>query len=469
MKCFSWTICLLGFLLHKAACVKVKYDGDQVLKVTPQTPQQVQYLQELSIQWRLDLWKPDIVQEIYPGIEVHVRVQFSYVQQMKENLVQRNIPFKIMIEDVQKLIDKRSVSTKSTGKISLENYDYNQYHPMDEIYNWMDLIKDKYKDVVEQHILGPTYEGKPINYFKIGWPSNKTKKAIFMDCGIHAREWIAVAYCQWFMREILSRQKTDALIYKLLKQVDFYVIPVLNVDGYVYTWTTERLWRKNRSPQSNGTCFGVDLNRNFDAQWCSVGASTDCDSLIFCGPSAASELETKALVKLFEQVKSNMLMYLTIHSYGQLILLPYGYKQNQSANHNEMERIAKKAAEIMKDKHNTEYFVGSSSVILYYNSGSSADWAADSDIKFSYTFELRDDGEFGFELPADQIAPTCEETLTSMLSLFEYLNTTFLEPLDDLPEDPTEDPPEDSAVTIGSLWINIFLSISVCIFSALSR
>ncbi|XP_044160415.1 carboxypeptidase O-like [Bufo gargarizans] len=459
MKYVSWTICLLGFLLYEGRCVKVKYDGDQVLKVTPQTPQQVQYLQELSVQWRLDLWKPDIIQDIYPGGEAHIRVQSVYVQKMKESLVQQHIPFKIMIEDVQKLIDRSSVSLQSTGPISLENYDYTIYHPMNEIYEWMDRIKDKYNNVVTKHLLGHTYEEKPIYYFKMGLPSKESKKVVFLDCGIHAREWIAVAYCQWFMKEILARQPSDRLIRKLLRQVDFYVIPVLNIDGYVYTWTTERLWRKNRSPQNNGTCFGVDLNRNFDAHWCTVGADADCESYVFCGPSAASELETKSVVKLFEQVKSNMLMYLSVHNYGKYILLPYGYTTNQSAYHNEMETAANKAIEKMKKEHNNEYTVGSASLILYSTSGTSGDWAADNNVTFSYTYELRDDGEFGFELPPDQIQPTCEETFTSMLALFEYLDENYLEPLDDL---------DGSAVAIGSLWLNTLVSISVCVFYALT-
>ncbi|XP_069839586.1 carboxypeptidase O-like [Dendropsophus ebraccatus] len=467
MNSFSWAIYFLGFLLHKGMCAKVRYDGHQVLKVTPQTAQQVQYVQELAIQWQLDLWKPDTIEEIYPGKEVHVRVQSPYVLQMKEKLVQQNIPFGIMIKDVQKLIDRSSVNRKRTGRVSLDTYEYVIYHPMNEIYDWMEQIKDKYSDVVSKGLLGETYEKNPIYYLKLGRPSNKTKKVVFMDCGIHAREWIAVAYCQWFIKEILTRQTSDSLIRKLLKQVDFYIIPVLNIDGYIYTWTTERLWRKNRSPQENGTCFGVDLNRNFDAQWCYTGADTFCESYVFCGPSPASELETKAVVKLFEEVKSNMLMYLTIHNYGQYILLPYGYTVNQSANHNEIETVAKKSIERMKEKHNNEYTVGSTALILYSTSGTSADWAADNNITFSYTYELRDDGEFGFELPADQIKPTCEETLTSMMYMFEYINETYLEPLDD--DEIEEDNKPGGAAAIGSLWMNIPLSVSICIFYAHSH
>ena len=51
---------------------------------------------------------------------------------------------------------------------------------------------------------------------------------------------------------------------QLLDEAEFVIIPVLNVDGYVYTWTNDHLWRKNRRPPpAGGTCYGIDLNRNY--------------------------------------------------------------------------------------------------------------------------------------------------------------------------------------------------------------
>ena len=37
---------------------------------------------------------------------------------------------------------------------------------------------------------------------QISQPSDNPKKIIWMDCGIHAREWIAPAFCQWFVKEV---------------------------------------------------------------------------------------------------------------------------------------------------------------------------------------------------------------------------------------------------------------------------
>ncbi|KAE8580160.1 hypothetical protein XENTR_v10024333 [Xenopus tropicalis] len=448
------TIFLLGVQVYEGSCLTVQYNGDNVFKITPETSEHAQYLQTLANEWLLDLWRPQTVEQIHEGSDIHVQIPFAYMEQMKQKLLQHSIPYEVLINDVQKLIDSNTVSAPKIQKASLENYDYTKYHPMDEIYNWMDLMKEKHSEIVSQHYIGCTYELRPMYYLKIGWPSDKQKKIFFIDCGFHAREWISVAFCQWFVNEIVSHYKTDAILANVLKQVDFYVLPVMNIDGYVYTWTTNRLWRKNRSPHENGTCYGVDLNRNFDSQWCSIGASRDCNSNTFCGPEAASEPETKALSGLIEKTKSDILCYLTIHSYGQMILLPYGYKKDPSPNHDEMMLVAKNAVAKMKEKHNNEYEYESSAVILYYDSGSSGDWTVELGIQLSYTLELRDNGTYGFVLPPDQIKPTCEETTTAVMSMVEYINEEYL---------------ENSGVTTTSFWLNVFLSFTVCIYYGIAK
>ncbi|KAM8934150.1 carboxypeptidase O-like [Pelodytes ibericus] len=425
MKFLHCSFCILSILTLEGSSIKVQYNGDQVLKVIPKTSNDAEFIQSISNQLQLDLWKPVMVEEISSGVEVHVRVPFSLLQKLKETFLQKAIAFEVIINDVQMLIDKQTSVAPKKGKISLAEFDYTKYHPMPEIYEWMEHIKNTHSNIVKKEYLGSTYELRPIYYFKIGWPSDKPKKIIWMDCGIHAREWISVAFCQWFIKEIVENYKTDPVLNKALHNIDFYIVPVLNIDGFVYSWTTDRLWRKSRSPHNNGTCYGVDLNRNFDSNWCSIGASSNCSTLTFCGTGPASEPEVHAVSELVKSLKSEIMCFLTIHSYGQLILLPYGYTKNQSSNHEEMLIVGEKAAAKLKEKNGTEYTVGSASHILYSNSGSSRDWAADLPINFSYTFELRDKGAFGFELPENQIKATCEETTAAVLTIVEYLNDNY--------------------------------------------
>lgn len=81
-------------------------------------------------------------------------------------------------------------------------------------------------------------------------------KVVSIDCGIHAREWVSPAYCQWFIREVTTGQFAS---YK--NDIKFLIQPLLNPDGYAYTWTGSRMWRKNRVNNQGSNCIGVDLNR----------------------------------------------------------------------------------------------------------------------------------------------------------------------------------------------------------------
>ncbi len=54
--------------------------------------------------------------------------------------------------------------------------------------------------------------------------------------------------------------------------------------------------------------------------------------------------------------------------------------------------------------------------------GITIDWTYEQGIKYSYTFELRDTGRYGFLLPANQIIPTAEETWLALMAIMEHTN-----------------------------------------------
>ncbi|CAF1221003.1 unnamed protein product [Rotaria sordida] len=64
-----------------------------------------------------------------------------------------------------------------------------------------------------------------------------TKKAVWWDGGIHAREWISPATVIYIAYAFLSKYGQDPTITHLVDQFDCYILPVFNVDGYAYTWT----------------------------------------------------------------------------------------------------------------------------------------------------------------------------------------------------------------------------------------
>ncbi|KAF3842920.1 hypothetical protein F7725_001769 [Dissostichus mawsoni] len=280
-------------------------------------------------------------------------------------------------------------------------YDYTKYHPMDEIYKWMEDVERENPELVSSAVYGRTFEGRNITLLKFGLqnPEGKEKKVIWMDCGIHAREWIAPAFCQWFVKEIVTSYKTNKKLEQMLQNLDVYVTPVINVDGYMYTWV-------------NTTAIAALV-------------LTSTEILMPTGERLVCHLtvvQTHTVGKKPGKMVNQTLCFLTIHSAGQLILLPYGHPQISAPNYDELVSVGKAAAAEMKKLHGMGYTVGTSPQILYPNSGSSRDWARLVGIPFSYTFELRDKGEFSHLLPEDQIKPACEEAYAGALSIITYVH-----------------------------------------------
>ncbi|MCL4133841.1 UNVERIFIED_CONTAM: hypothetical protein GTU68_015517, partial [Idotea baltica] len=108
--------------------------------------------------------------------------------------------------------------------------------------------------------IGESYEGRSIWMVTIKDGTDPTERSLLAEAGIHAREWISPAVALYFIDMLIKHPE-------ITNGVEFRIFPVLNPDGYVYSHTNERLWRKNRRINSNSNCRGVDLNRNWSYEW----------------------------------------------------------------------------------------------------------------------------------------------------------------------------------------------------------
>lgn len=195
-----------------------------------------------------------------------------------------------------------------------------------------------------------------------------------------------------------------------IRNTTWYIMPVMNPDGYEYSRRVNRLWRKNRSPTQRSRCVGVDLNRNFNINWRGHGSSTNPCSDIFRGISANSEPETEAVVKFLTKRQYKLKSYLTFHSYGQFMVYPWAYKAEKVSDAPTLQRVANLAVQRIKKKTNANYSAAATHELLNIAGGGSDDWAYDAlRVKYVYTIELRDRGRYGFILPPDQILPTAQE------------------------------------------------------------
>ncbi len=192
-----------------------------------------------------------------------------------------------------------------------------------------------YPGVTKLVKLGTTYQGRDILALKVtqGARGQKdgSRPAVIFSATQHAREWIATEITRRLMNTYLERWKAnDKETKKLLKETELWFVPVMNPDGYEYTFTDERLWRKNlRDNNGDGITQvgdGVDPNRNYPSHWGydNEGSSDIASSETYRGPSPASEPETQAGIKLFNTAKAEFMV--NYHSNGRWLLYNDGWQ-----------------------------------------------------------------------------------------------------------------------------------------------
>lgn len=184
--------------------------------------------------------------------------------------------------------------------------------------------------------------------------------------------------------------------------------------GFIYTQTTDRLWRKNRQTTSGSTCLGHDINRNWPYEWdLPGGASTNPCDQDFRGTAAGDAPETQALAAKLASIKAaqGLKLYLDWHAYSQLLMTPYGYSCTAvSSKSDEYQALADGAVAAIAALFGTQFVAGPICTTIYQATGNSVDYVADvTQADYAFTVELRDTGSNGFLLPPAQILPSGQE------------------------------------------------------------
>uniref|UniRef100_A0A8C2J3H7 Carboxypeptidase A2-like n=1 Tax=Cyprinus carpio TaxID=7962 RepID=A0A8C2J3H7_CYPCA len=410
-------------ILLKSAGLNYSSAKDQVLRIHAESENHIQILKKLErdVDSGLDFWTHAVSTEQ----PVDIRVSHSSLYALKDFLKKNNIPFTVIINNVQEhLVREREEMVRNADvERQTKSFNFAAYHDLETIYSFMDTLVASHSNLISKVNIGRTYENRTMYVLKFSTGGVK-KPAIWIDAGIHAREWISHATAVWLADRIATDFKENrAPVPSILSQMDIYLMIVANPDGYVFTHRSPnfyRLWRKSRSATSNPKCHGVDLNRNWDAEFGGPGASDDPCAEDYRGPSAQSEIEVKNIAD-FIMSHGNFKSFMTLHSYKQLLMYPYGYSGTDAPDRTELHDVATQASKALNSWHGTVYKVGSIFHIIEPASGASVDWAYNRGIKYSFAFELRDTGEYGFLLPANQIVSTARETWYALRYIMQYV------------------------------------------------
>ncbi|RMY49043.1 hypothetical protein D0863_15246 [Hortaea werneckii] len=348
------------------------------------------------------------------------------------------------------------------------NIFFNDYQPFSVIEPWMRLMASLFTTHVRKVNIGVSAQGRDIPGLRVGvHPTNNQvenppkRKTVLIFGGQHAREWISTSTVTYLAYSFITGYGKSPSITRILEAFDIVFIPTINPDGYIYTWETDRLWRKNRQPTNLRFCQGIDLDRNFGFQWDgqSTTAGNPC-SESFAGDHPFQAVETQQLAAWAqnetEHYHVDFVAMLDLHSYSQQILYPYSYScDDLPANMENLEELAfglGKAIRIGAHGHNYEVLSACEGNSIFPSSspsasnandettpsrrsllprivpagGSALDWFyAALSVRFAYQVKLPDRGMYGFLLPREMIVPTGKEMLDALVYLGEFLGETF--------------------------------------------
>ncbi|XP_065211305.1 carboxypeptidase B-like [Planococcus citri] len=410
---------------------KVSYDGFQLLKVWPRTDEDVDDIKVFGEQPRVQIWLP-----VLKNASTDLIIPPDALPTIKEDLKERGVEFSVINHNIEQVIaDQRVDLNASEIQRPKDNkgtkFTWTRYHSYDEILDYMDYLQMTFPNYVKIITIGKSFEGRDLKVIRISsgrFSDGSAKPAAWIDGGMRAREWISIVVALFVARQLTENYKVNQ---NLVADMDWYILPVVNPDGYVYSYTKDRLWKKSRSINSelanryfwreeeDEECKGVDLGRNWDFRWNEDSSSYNPCHDTYAGPTPFSEPETRAMSNFLKQHSKEIILYLSLHSYSQTWLIPWTSNNMKSHEYADLLFMGRKAIEALQKSHGITYDLISKNDNANTESGSfSDDWAKNKlGIKYSYTAELRDKGTYGYLLPASQILPTGKEMFTAIKTL----------------------------------------------------
>ncbi|MHC9538108.1 MAG: M14 family metallopeptidase [Vulcanimicrobiota bacterium] len=346
-------------------------------------------------------------------------------------------------------VDEEKIITEY--KAHLENRPMIQkeaYHSYNEVVDEMKALQAKHPDLCKMESMGKTAEGREIWAMKVskGAGGDTSSKPGILFTGLtHAREPMGMEVCTYLMKKMADGYEGDPRIKGRVDSAEIWFMPVVNPDGLEYARTENSYWRKNRNPfdgkgaeanfegniagvENKGGPVGVDLNRNFDdgnpahaemyrpkgdtpgSTYDDEGASDDPDDDTYRGKSGGSEKEIQAVLNL-DLGHKNIKGVIDFHSYGNLILYPWGHNYDPVENVDTYKDLGSKMNSAMGNS-----FRLMQSADLYPATGSSEN-LHHANKRLNFTIEI---GR-SFYPDAKEIEPTCKKLYESCSTFMDYV------------------------------------------------
>ncbi|GAB7333491.1 hypothetical protein MBLNU13_g05081t1 [Cladosporium sp. NU13] len=453
-----------------------RYGGDVLLRFNISTPEEAKSLAEASDTLLLDVWEftdgwVDIrlAQELVPSLLglLPQSLQRSHVPLLRERELAQAIfdTYPTPRDHARHLEapkaaspsfhDQRPVGPAPHSQGAEANIFFTDYQPLSVIQPWMRLLSSLFTTHVRLVTIGKSAQGRDIPALRIGVhptndddPEPSTRKTVLITAGLHAREWISTSTANYIAYTLITGFGKVPAITRMLQDFDFVIIPTLNPDGYVYTWETDRLWRKNRQQTSIRFCQGMDLDHSFGFHWDGSSTAGNPCSESYAGEKAFEAVEAKQLADWARnETDSNGVEFIglmDLHSYSQQILYPYSFSCSEVApGLEDLEELGYGLQKAIRHANGHVYEVlpacegnavaaGASAKKSYLpqmenRGGSGLDWFYhEMRVRWAYQLKLRDRGTYGFLLPKEHIIPTGKEMVDAIMYFGEFLQEAYL-------------------------------------------
>ncbi len=387
-----------------------RYEGWMMTNVEIESPEDIEYLRNLGAR--------SLACYDHAG-----QTQMLMTEKMIESARLHHISTKITERNITTYIEKIDQQRSDARAAGVGGW-YSDFKTWPEVNTHIQQLADNAPELASVFEVGTTHEGRTIFGIRITSPGDATNRnrILFNGCQ-HAREWIAVMVPVYIAEHLIEGWSNNSEIQSFLDSTEVIIVPIVNPDGYEWTYTSggDRFWRKNRR-NNNGSCEGVDLNRNWDIDWNGGDStSTSTCSDVYVGPSVFSEPETQAMRSLIESLP-NFVTHIDFHSYSQLILKAWGYTSTPHPDDDIIQSLGIAMRDAYQSVHGEQYIVGTPGDVLYYADGTFQDWTT-SVGALGYTVELRPTGSSpGFDLPPSEIVPTCEESFEGILAMLRFIS-----------------------------------------------
>lgn len=259
-----------------------------------------------------------------------------------------------------------------------------QYHSYDTVNIMLRNMANTYPSICKLDSLPlPTYQGRWLYGVKISdnpHIEEDNEPGLLVDALHHSREWAVIEVVLFFADSILNTYGVEPEITDLVDNLETYLFPIINADGFVYDYPSGNMWRKNREPFQG--YIGNDCNRNYggcgpdiEGDWGAVDegeASHYPSNSLFCGAYVNSGDETRGLTQYIyaHQIHANM----SYHSYSEYVIWPWGWTAAGTPDATVIERFGTRIAGQIHRLGSGTYTPGQTYSLLYPLGGGSIDW-----------------------------------------------------------------------------------------------